>query len=74
MAATAEGNRLTRAEQDKMCRNKRKFRREIDAIDHAIRSFRRGALQTTGRVYRCPVCPGWHVTSHQQPAITSRAA
>jgi hypothetical protein len=60
MAATAQGNALTRTEQDKMCRNKKRFRREGQAIEAAVRTQRFGAFGRS-RVYRCPVCSGYHV-------------
>lgn len=61
MAATTEGNQLSREEQDRMCRNKRRYRRENDALMAVVQArsrFRDGA----GRVYRCPVCSAWHIT------------
>lgn len=63
MAATAEGNALTREQQDRMCRSKKKFRKQGDAIDSVIRSRQRGLIATSGRVYKCPVCTHYHVTS-----------
>lgn len=62
MAATAQGNALTPEQRAKMCGNKRRFAREGLAIAFAIQAQRRGAMRH-GRVYRCPVCTKYHVTS-----------
>jgi len=62
MAATAEGNALTPAQRAAMCRNKKRFAREGDAINFVIQCRRRGMF-IEGRVYKCPVCVGYHVTS-----------
>lgn len=62
MAATAEGNQLAEEQRRKMCQNKRRFRRENDALMFLIRCRQRGVF-AAGRVYRCPVCGGHHVTS-----------
>jgi hypothetical protein len=61
MAATAEGNALSKAERERMCRGKRKFRREGDAIMAIARGQRSGRFAQGCRVYRCRVCPSWHV-------------
>jgi hypothetical protein len=65
MAATAAGNALSREEQDRMCRDKRRFRSEPDALRSAIRSRRRGGY-LGGRVYMCPVCGGYHVSTSRK--------
>lgn len=73
MAATAEGNALTREQQDRMCRNKRKFDKEGPALDFAVYCQRKGAFGPAGgRVYRCPVCTKYHVAP-RAPRTTSPA-
>jgi hypothetical protein len=62
MPVIVDGRALSPAEQDKMCRNKKHFRREEDAIWSAIRSQQYGGY-VRGRVYRCPVCRGYHVST-----------
>jgi hypothetical protein len=66
LAATPEGNALTRDEQDRMCRDKRKFKKEKDAINAVVEGKRNGRL-LNARVYRCPVCTKWHITSARLP-------
>lgn len=61
MAATPEGNALSRQEQHKMCRSKKRYRNESEAIDAVIRAQRRGQA-SRGRVYRCQICAGYHVS------------
>lgn len=73
MAQTAEGNALTAEQRAKMCKNKKRFDREGKAIDFAIQAQRRGAMRH-GRVYRCPVCTGYHVTSQASLPTEPRAA
>lgn len=72
MAQTAEGNALTPQERARMCTSKRRFVKEGLAIAFAIRCRQRGAF-TGGRVYKCLVCLGYHVTS-QTAAAPSRLA
>lgn len=62
MAATPAGEALTREQRDKMCRSKRRFDREGKALSWVVECLRRGVF-AAGRVYRCPVCSGYHVTS-----------
>lgn len=45
-----------------MCTSKRPFLKEGKAIDFVIAAERRGAM-VRGRVYRCPVCLRYHITS-----------
>jgi hypothetical protein len=64
VAATTEGNALSPAERHRVCGGKRKYDREGRAIAAVIQlrqSRRIGPLQ--GRVYRCPVCTKYHVTT-----------
>jgi hypothetical protein len=62
MAQTAEGNRLTPKDRARMCTSKKRFAKEGDAINFVIQCRRRGMFHE-GRVYKCPVCIGYHVTS-----------
>lgn len=64
MAATTEGNRLTEDQRQKMCRGKKRFRREGDAIFAAARAMAE-APGRWRRVYRCPVCAGYHI-AHEE--------
>ncbi len=72
MAQTAEGNALTPQERARMCTSKRRFVKEGPALDFVARARSRGAFNG-GRVYKCPVCVGYHVTS-QTAAAPSRLA
>jgi hypothetical protein len=62
MAQTAEGNALTPKERARMCTSKKRFVKEGLAIAFVVRCRQRGVF-SDGRVYRCQVCAGYHVTS-----------
>lgn len=68
MAQTAEGNALTPQERARMCTSKRRFIKQGLAIDFVAKCRARGVFNG-GRVYKCPVCVGYHVTS--QTALSS---
>lgn len=53
----------SRESRIRMCTSKRRFRNETAAIKAAIGSSRHYGKPM--RVYRCPVCRGWHLTSHE---------
>jgi len=72
MAQTAEGNALTPQERARMCTSKRRFVKEGLAMDFVVKCIQRRVFPR-GRVYKCPVCAGWHVTS-QATAAPSRLA
>jgi hypothetical protein len=65
MSATPEGRLLTPQQRHAMCKSKRRFAKQNEAIDFTISCRKRGVF-AGGRVYRCPVCAGWHVTSRGQ--------
>lgn len=44
------------------CGRKNRYRTERDALATALRAMRRGAPPLW--VYPCPLCGGWHLTSH----------
>lgn len=49
-----------------MCTSKRRFLKEGQAITYAINSRLRGHIDGSGRVYKCVVCLGYHVTKRAQ--------
>ena len=55
----------SQAERKRMCLSKRRFRTEESALKAAINSSR--LYVHVMRPYRCPVCNGWHLTSHELP-------
>lgn len=73
MAQTAEGNALTPQERARMCTSKRRFPKEGPAMDFFARCRARGVF-SGGRVYKCPVCNGYHVTSQTALAPARLAA
>jgi hypothetical protein len=60
VAQTAEANALTQQQRNTICKNRRRFKRESEAITWVARR-RHFEGAKAGRVYRCPVCPGYHV-------------
>lgn len=67
MSATPEGRLLTPQQRHAMCKSKRRFAEQNAAIDFTISCRQRGVFVSGGgRVYSCPVCAGWHVTSRGQ--------
>lgn len=62
MSATKEGDALSPEQQVKMCKSKRRFKKEGQAITAAAEWAAKGVF-LGGRVYRCPVCNGHHVTT-----------
>lgn len=73
MAQTAEGNQLTPQERARMCTSKKRFAKQGPAMDFVARCQARGVFNG-GRVYKCPVCIGYHVTSQTAPAPSRLAA
>jgi hypothetical protein len=73
MAQTAEGNQLTPQERARMCTSKKRFAKEGLAIAFVVRCQQRGMF-TGGRVYKCPVCVHYHVTSQTAAAPARLAA
>lgn len=45
-----------------MCRTKRRYRKEGDAIAAVVAKKMRGSMHR-GRVFHCPVCSGYHITT-----------
>lgn len=57
---------LSSDQRRRMCSGKRRYPSEARAMNTAIRALHRE--QATGlRVYRCPVCDGYHLTSRLRP-------
>lgn len=44
---------------EKMCRSKQRYKTKGKALNAAIRYAKLGPQ----RAYKCPFCPGWHLTS-----------
>lgn len=47
------------------CRDKTRHATQGKALVAAVRAARRGDRL---RVYRCPICKGWHLTSQEKRA------
>jgi hypothetical protein len=65
MSATPEGRLLTPQQRHAMCKSKKRFAEQNAAINFTIKCRQNGVF-AGGRVYVCPVCAGWHVTSRGQ--------
>ena len=49
----------TRAERQRMCTGKRRYRTQGDALDAALLA----GVERRRKAYRCALCKHWHLTS-----------
>jgi hypothetical protein len=49
----------TRAERQRMCTGKRRYRTQGDALDTALLT----GVERRRKAYRCALCGHWHLTS-----------
>ncbi len=59
---SATPGKVTPKERRKMCTGKRRYPTEGRAMNGAISSVRHGYMGAA-RVYHCPLCDGYHLTS-----------
>lgn len=48
---------------DRACTYKYRYVRDLDAEAEVKRGRTKGYLKHSARTYKCPYCPGWHVTN-----------
>jgi hypothetical protein len=58
-AAQNPRTRLGRAEHQRMCTRKRRYRSQGDALDAALLA----GVERHREAYFCPICQHWHLTS-----------